>query len=265
MRFSCRIYIGSFTIVPADYRRYFLSLIKEAFKKSGSDGKLFAKKIYQDRMVKPFTFSVYMPVEKNGNYLKLKGDYINFFFSSNDYEYLIRVYNGLMAISNNNNGFVLFDKNFSVKNLYLLPKKDFTNKTQITFKTLSPFLIRDVEDGDYYAIPEFVNVNKDFKYLKKVDVDTFVNFMKLNIVTLCKKYLNNAILTDSIYINLSNKLSFAPVIHGSGDSGHEYKITLPALNGQFTIQAPSKVLELLYDIGIGARRSEGFGMLEVVE
>jgi len=32
-----------------------------------------------------------------------------------------------------------------------------------------------------------------------------------------------------------------------------------------TIQTSPEVLKLIYDIGIGARRSEGFGMLEVVE
>jgi len=39
MRFSCKIFLESpqNAIIPPNYRRYLLSMIKEALKKSGSD------------------------------------------------------------------------------------------------------------------------------------------------------------------------------------------------------------------------------------
>ncbi|MBP8992072.1 MAG: hypothetical protein KBG82_08855 [Spirochaetes bacterium] len=39
---------------------------------------------------------------------------------------------------------------------------------------------------------------------------------------------------------------------------------ITATDGCIVIQAPREVLQLIYDIGLGARRSQGFGMLEVV-
>jgi len=35
--------------------------------------------------------------------------------------------------------------------------------------------------------------------------------------------------------------------------------------GEFEIEAPQEVLQLIYDTGIGVRRSQGFGMLEFIK
>ncbi len=260
MRFSVKIFFNDVNvIIPPDYRRYLLSLIKEAFKRSSTDGKEFLEATYSDNKMKPFTFSAYIPIEKVEEESILNGKYINFYFSTNDYEFLMRIYNGLIAISQNKGNFKLFDRDFSLQHFFLMPEKKI-EKDKITFKTLSPFLVRDTEDGDYYLALEGLN-QKEFKYLKSVKEDRFIEALVCHLKSLSQQYLGYE--PSSITINNIN-LTLSPAKHGSSNPEHEnFSITLPALKGTLTIQAPIEVLQLVYDVGIGARRSEGFGMLEV--
>lgn len=264
MRFSCKVFIPKNTVIPADYRRYLLSLIKEAIKNSGSDGLEFYNRFYSDNQTKPFTFSAYFPINKNnGN--KLEGDYFSFFFSTNDYEFLMRVYNGLITIKNN--GFNLFGTKITdIKNFFLFPEKKFT-KNEALFKTLSPFLVRSTENGDNYLYPKNFQIqtndkNKNGSHWKYwEEAESFVEILQTSINALVKKELPEH--KGEVKIELSNAV-VVPILHGSGNAEHEFQMTFPGIKGLVKITALPEVLKLLYDIGIGARRSEGFGMLEVV-
>jgi len=261
MRFSCKIFLTNpnNAIIPPDYRRYLLSMIKEAFKKSGSDGEDFFENMYSGNTQKPFTFSAYFPIESENGVQRLKGEFFSFFFSTNDYEFLMRVYNGLNKVKD----YVLFGQNIKeVKHFFLSPERRFDKET-VTFKTLSPFLVRDTEDGDYYLVPQDLIDQKEFKYAKKgVSKDNVIDSLKKNIVSLVKRYLSFDYDENNLMITLE-KISLSPAKHGSKES--KFTMTLPAMKGFVRIQAYPEVLKLIYDIGIGARRSEGFGMLEVVE
>lgn len=273
--------------VPPDYRRYILSLFKEGLLQQGEESEEFFHKNFDKNFSKPFTFSAYIPFKKNSEDMVLGRNFIKIFFSTSDYEYMIRLYNGLNKLNEklkstknvNKSGisigeepFKLFGKNFVMNNFQLLPVKKIQSE-QVTFKTLSPFLLRNPEDGDYYIIPEGLT-SKDFKYKKEVDMQYFKKAMKLSIVSLSKKYLTmnedlseqmlDQNLDKDILLDFEN-LRVAPVKHGSKNPDHPYDITLPSLNGLIKVKTKKEILQLLYDIGIGARRSEGFGMLEVVE
>jgi CRISPR-associated endoribonuclease Cas6 len=39
---------------------------------------------------------------------------------------------------------------------------------------------------------------------------------------------------------------------------------IEATSGTIKIKAPANVLQLIYDAGLGAKRSQGFGMLEIL-
>jgi len=273
--------------IPPDYRRYILSLFKEGLLQEGEESKEFFHKNFDKNSSKPFTFSIYIPFKKDSESMVLGRNFIKIFFSTSDYEYLIRCYNGLNKLNeklkNKTNKsdseffsgkepFKLFGKSFVMKNFQLLPVRKIVDE-QLTFKTLSPFLLRSPEDGDYYIIPEGL-AGKDFKYKKEVDMQYFQKAMKLNIASLSKKYLTagedlscqktDQNLDKDILLDFED-LRVAPVKHGSKNPDHPYDITLPSLNGKIKVKAKKEILQLLYDIGIGARRSEGFGMLEVVE
>jgi len=231
-------------------------MIKEAFRQSGSDGENFFELWYSSNKIKPFTFSAYFPIKRENEKQRLNGEFFNVFFSTNDYEFLMRIFNGLKNIGNYN----LFGQKIKeVKHFFLAPEKRFDKDTLI-FKTVSPFLVRDTEDGDYYLAPDKLLSGKNFKYAKATDEHCLISALKKNIVSLVKKYLNIVYDENNLAIDLE-KNSLSPAKHGSGES--KFIMTLPAMKGSIKIKAHPEVLKLLYDIGIGARRSEGFGMLEV--
>jgi len=265
MRISFRLYFQKNTYFEPNYRQYFLSLFKEAFKNSSEDGKDFFHRYYGEKTIKPFTFSVYMPCKPVDKKLKLEGEYINLFFSTNDYEFLMRLYNGLLKISKRKDPFNLGkNKIEKIANINLLKEVKITKDT-VSFKTLSPLLIRDPDDGSKYLIPEFCNANKEFSLMKKVSKEKFIEGMKISSEKLVKNFLNK---DEKMEFHIDEStISMIPVIHGSKNekSHEEYMINYPAIKGHFKIEAKPDVLQLFYDIGIGARRSEGFGMLEVVE
>lgn len=262
MRFSCNIFLKKRVKVPSDYRSCLLSLIKEAIKKSGSDGENFYSQYYNNNITKPFTFSAYIPMKNQNNEHVLAGDFFKFFFSTNDYEFLMRVYNGLIAV--NNTDFQLFGSDIDIKNFFLCPEKTFVKK-EIVFKTLSPFLVRSTVNGDKYVYPDVAKkqVRNKGKYWEEVHESSFVDNLKKNLLKLVEKELPESSKTD-IHLELKNP-AVVPIIHGSGNKEHSYTMTFPGIKGEIKITASPEVLKLFYDIGIGARRSEGFGMVEVVE
>ncbi len=42
-------------------------------------------------------------------------------------------------------------------------------------------------------------------------------------------------------------------------------IKMPSVIGVFTIRAKPEILQMIYDIGLGVHRSQGFGLLEVIK
>lgn len=263
MRFSCNIFLKKRVKIPSDYRSCLLSLIKEAIKKSGNDGEEFYNQYYSNgNITKPFTFSAYIPMKNQNNENLLNGDFFKFFFSTNDYEFLMRVYNGLIAV--NNTDFKLFGSDIDIKNFSLSPEKVFV-KREIFFKTLSPFLVRCTVDGDKYLYPYAAKkqVKNKGKYWEEMNESAFIDSLKKNLLKLVEKELPEAPKTD-IHLELKNP-AVVPIIHGSGNKEHSYKMIFPGIKGGIKISASPEVLKLFYDIGIGARRSEGFGMLEAVE
>ncbi len=266
MRFSCKVFIPRGTLIPADNRRYLLSLLKEALQVSSKDGKEFYDMFYSENETKPFTFSAYFPLRHDNNQSVLDGDFFTLYFSTNNYEFLMRVYNGLMAIKHQSD-FTIFGAPLSeIKGFYLQPEKSFTQPS-ITFKTISPFLVRSGENGDKYLYPgnaliHTKDTNKNgerWKYWEKSE--DFASALKTSLQSLIQHELPEC--SSDINITIQQPV-VVPIFHGSGNADHAFKMTFPGIKGLITIQAAPEVLKLFYDIGIGARRSEGFGMLEVV-
>lgn len=258
MRLMCHISLPQNTEIPPYSRQTIHSLIKEAIKNSSSDGEDFYRRWYDSNKIKPFTFTIYFPLKRQNGSNVLDGDFFQFIFSTSDYEFLIRLYNGLLAIRSGD--FRIFGHPFSLKKCTLLPNKSITKDTA-TFKTLSPLLVRDPENGDKYFYPESCPLKvkgKDpdqWKYWQGVDDNKLIDALYKSLQSLAG--------TDDITINNYN-FNIVPIHHGSHNPDHPYTMTLPGLKGTITLRASPQVLQYLYDIGIGAKRSEGFGMLEVV-
>jgi CRISPR-associated endoribonuclease Cas6 len=105
------------------------------------------------------------------------------------------------------------------------------------FKTLSPFLVRDYEDKDKYLRPRDEGFAEQLGHIVSECAASFIG--------------RNATLefTDV-------KTETFPVFH--------YGMSVDAIKGVFTLKGEPEVLTMVYQIGLGSRRSQGFGMLEMV-
>jgi CRISPR-associated endoribonuclease Cas6 len=196
------------------------------------------KKFYEeDQKAKPYTFSVYSPdgFLKSGDEFKV-GKTLVFNFSTNSYEIGTYIYNGLVA--DKTKYFPFFEDN-QLKRLkaMLLQEPQIIGDTAV-FKTMSTVLINSVGKKDWYFIPD----NSEFSNAFDACVTTMVNELL---------GINNA------------KVIFNPVKIKRQVVKH-YGGNMQGFEGIFALSANPKVLQLIQTVGLGVRRSQGFGMLRVM-
>ncbi|MEZ0323171.1 MAG: CRISPR-associated endoribonuclease Cas6 [Hydrogenothermaceae bacterium] len=223
-----------------DYRRAVAKLIKVALKESSPD--LF--EIYygnkKANIPKPFTFSVnFKPKGKENDFFILENNHLlNIYLSSFDPVFVVSIYNGLLELKENP---MIFDNvKHEIVDFFVFPERKF-NKPEYTFKTLSPILVREIEDRKGKGFLSWEN-------------EKFIPNLIESINTMIKFY-KNVDIKNNIDIKLE-KMKSKPIRNYGGEIGNI---------GYLTISADPEVLSFIYKSGIGAKRSQGFGMLEVVE
>jgi CRISPR-associated endoribonuclease Cas6 len=249
MRFQAKIEVLDSPphLIPTNYRRNFASLIKEAIN-SGKSADEFYQRNYGDKKAnigKPFTYSVYMhsprlKKDKNKHFLEFDENTIGFNFSTNDYEFLMQVYNGMLKLSKD---FSPFQFGINIKDIHLALEHKFVDDIAI-FKTYSPVVVRKLEEhkGTGYVTPEDTDFDAMFRF---------------TIESQCRSFISPEYRLSSDFNYRFEQWKVARVYH--------YNEVIPAINAKLKMEAPTEVLQLIYDIGLGARRSQGFGMLEVVK
>lgn len=256
-------------ILPLDYRNYFMKLIKDALSLNDLGRDYLNKLYYYDEDVKersnkapkPFCFAVRFQhdkeefkKDKNIFYLKTP---VEFYISSTDKDFLVALYNGLI-----NRKLYPFKAGEGVikrvVNVLLLREKKII-ENRAFFKTLAPILIEDKEDNPLLPIDE--NGNN----LESSDVK-FVYFLReFNFIT-------DSILKGVRGEGIKERIEFKPikvrkevVKHRVREKNEEFKIyTFTCFSGVFELSGNPEDLNYLYQLGIGLRRAQGFGMVEVV-
>lgn len=249
--------------LPILYRNRFMSLIKDSLEKSNS---AYKEKLYPDKsqeitkVVKPFCFCVTMPTSRQIKKEKiiidrdfeiedtvfyfLDAGYISFIVSSSDYEFMVNLYNGLLE----NKSFQFSDDlTLMQKRIIMLNEKKIENNT-IAFKTLCPVLI---EKKDGKPILPFENIgvfNTEFNTI------------------------HDRILKDIRGYGLKRALKFEPLnlkkqvvkhtLRGFREKTGKPYMTLTCFEGSFKLSGDPEDLKMLYQIGIGLRTGQGFGMVE---
>jgi CRISPR-associated endoribonuclease Cas6 len=250
-----------------------MALIKEALEKADRSFKDF---LYPDKdskfskKVKPFSFSVYIPrgyrckterfvidedveVEDTVFYLP-EGSLLTLFISSSDYQFMINLYNGLLKTRRFkfNDEIILF-----MERVYMLNEKPIPmNQNEVTFKTLSPVLVEDKEGKPLLPFSE----------PQGVDLKTFNTHFNA---------IHDRILKDLRGKGLYRELEFIPfklrkqvvkhTLRGfRSNTGKPYMILTP-FHGTFCLRGDPGDLQMLYQIGIGLRTGQGFGMVEVIK
>lgn len=235
MRFSIIFKIDK-PILPVDYRSGFISLLKASYEMSCKDKYI---ELYETNTLKPFTFSVYFG---NGskiqdNKVLINSDRFILNFSTASLELGTYFYNGLLKIKKELKDYPLFEARISLENVNLKREVKIKEDT-VAFKTLSPFLVRDYNDKN--------------KYLKPSD-EGFADQLN-QIVSECSKHFMGR--DASIEFQTIKTTTKPPIFH--------YGAPVDGIKGMFALKGDPAVLDMIYKIGLGSRRSQGFGMLEVM-
>lgn len=239
------------------YRSFIMSLIKQALQTS--DPEYFKKLYYWDgkknKWTKPFCFAVGFPKFQLHKDVILCNKQFNLNISSSDYEFLVHLTNGLLQdklypfrISNNNS--FTFHSSVYIKDTPVVSE-------QVTFRTLSPILIEKVENGKKEPVLPF-----DDGFLETLNIIADMEISSIRYMQTGQKQ------------GLKKRLEFEPlkirkevIKHKINDfiniTGKNY-MTLTGFSGSFILKGHPDDLNVISENGLGLRRSQGFGFVEVI-
>ncbi|GAB6183000.1 CRISPR-associated endoribonuclease Cas6 [Thermodesulfovibrio hydrogeniphilus] len=250
--------------LPILYRHRFMALIKEALLKSDES---YKEKLYPDKksefskVTKPFCFSVLLPAKRRAEkqLIKIDNDFavedtvyffednsnISFFVSSCDNKFIIHLYNGLLKIGQ----FQLFDNGIITRQRIHYIREKPIKAENIAFKTMSPILIEDKDENPILPLDNLEEFNFHFNSI------------------------HDRILKDIRDYGLKRELKFSPISIKKQVVKHTLKdfrqqtgkpvMMLTCFSGSFILEGEPEDLKILYQIGIGLRTGQGFGMIDV--
>ena len=256
--------------LPIFYRHLFMGIIKEAIRKTDNEyyQHLYFYQHKTNKAARPFCFAVRFPFdrvklkEKERFYLQGPGQ---LHLSTPDPFLFTCLYNGLLKIKKEKEEFPYRGYSLKIDRMFMLNEKKITGNEAV-FKTLSPILIENKAEKP--CLPFDKKTGTPFS-----DTDEeYQEFLKeLNYIadkTLCgvRGHLG---LKE---IGLKEELIFFPiklrkevVKHKVRERDEKEKIyTFTCFSGMFKLKGHPEDLNLLSQVGLGFRRAQGFGMLEVV-
>lgn len=243
--------------VPLLYRNAFMSYLKEALRSSPSGEKRFQQLFHYENRTnkapKPFCFAVRFLHDKV-RFSEEKDTFtllspLHFYFSTSDTALFVDFYNGVI-----NRKIYPFQKGDFTLNYPLsvnfLREKPILRESAL-FETLSPILI---EDASHQPL------------LPSIDGDGERFVKELN-------YQTDAMLRGIRGEGLRWPLQFKPVHikkevvkHAVREREEDSRVyTFTCFSGSFYLQGDPQDLRDIQVLGLGRRRSQGFGMVEVVE
>lgn len=230
MRFVIEYEMGG-EYLPQDYRSGFISLIKNALQKSNL---VLFEQYYGSHQLKPFTFSVYFPELTDSADKNLHvGKKVRFIFSTFSLELATYLYNGLIKTRSYN----LFGNEMIFRSANL--RRDTKIRSEETvFKTISPVLISNEGSSEWHLLP---------------GEKGFIEGLNFAVGEIAQKFLAKEKAT----------IEFDPLRIKKKILRH-YGQHRSSFTGVFKLKGDIEVLQLIYDVGLGVRRNQGFGMLEVV-
>lgn len=239
-------YEGKCEMIPVAYQMMFVSMIKEALKNVCSE---YYKKIYlynedkNNKKSKNFCFSVFMKNFEMQQNNFIVNDRVIFNISSPDYEFMVNVYNGLQKMSK------FQYKNFEIEKITirLINERKIASETTI-FNTLSPICVKDKDNN-------MIDISHS-NYVKELN------------------YISNKVLENFRGRGLKKELQFMPIdmrkkivkedIKAFKDNTNREFFYVNAYAGRFALTGDIEDLRDIYMLGLGFKRNQGFGMLEVL-
>lgn len=232
--------------LPISYNTMFMSVIKEAIRKSSEDyyRSLYYYEDKSNKQTKNFTFAVYIKEYDIENENFIVKDRVILNISTPDLELGLHIYNGLI----NYPKFVY--KDYELKRLRVdLGKEKVIQNNEAIFNALSPICIKS-RNG------KFLNID-DEEYIKEL------NYISNEIL---KNYRGYGLKKDVKFENI--KLNKVVVKEGlrefKNTTGKSYQY-VNGYKGRFKLCGDIEDLNDLYKLGVGFKRGQGFGYIDLVE
>jgi|GEM_PF-366320 CRISPR-associated endoribonuclease Cas6 len=248
--------------IKDDYRRYFISFVKMSFEDNFD-------KIYSKKIVKPFTFSVFL----GKNFKKEKEEMIisppvNLIFSTGDFEIFTQFFNGVMKMKEENKGIKIGGgKILRIKNLFLMKPAEITSSSAI-FKTVETCILTNPDEDA-----------KNFKRWFITPKDNLDEFNRIFEKRMNQKYeiiKGRKISAKIRLIPLGDEERQRLVRKGviPGSFNHEsikevyvkhYGGFMRGFKGVFYLEGNPEMLQFVYDYGLGVRTGQGFGLIDILQ
>jgi len=252
-----------------DYRRYFMSFLKDAFTKSG-----VYRDLYSTKTLKPFTFSVYLgddfKILEDNDSEEIEANLpFHLIFSTGDPVIFAQFYNGVLYLKESKKGITLpKGQVIPIKDI-LLAKDTKIKSSHVVFRTTNVCVLTDpdqsAKDFDkWYTVPENGSLDRFEAVLKRRVFEKYEILTgkraKCDLrFTPCSNdkvlsYVRRGVISPSY---LSNSIKEVVVEHYGG--------FLKGFKGVFHLESCPEILQFIYDYGLGVKTGQGFGLLEVVE
>ena len=242
-------------VIIKEYRLAIISFIKHALEKNYKNT---YDAIYNNNTkMKAFTFGVYLPDAKiNNNGIELyKNDknqtYINITFSIFDNELFIELYNSFNSMINKKYAYDNNSMIMTLRKITMLNEKAIS-KNRVLIKFLSPLILRNHNR----------ETNKDI-YLTFKD-QNFNSLLNQSVERIAKEFNFESSEIKLITVNTTDENGNI-IKEESKTTVVPFKENLISASfGKFCLEGDTTLLNNLYKTGIGSRRSDGFGLFEVL-
>lgn len=231
------------TYLPIDYRSCFVSWIKKALS-IGNEGKYF-EQYYRDTVEKPFTFAVVMNKPKfSKEKVCFEGNRLRVYFSVTD---------------RNRTSLIFLNCFLKMKYLdFKLPQDNvmcLVNVRQLESQIIQEdrALLQTVAGSSIVLREHNKETNKD-KYYTCED-EGYIEKLEESIKRQC---LRNGYTEQKVQKIKVNSVQGKKVVV------KHYNVLIDGVSGVFDISAPKEILNELYTVGFGARKSFGFSFVDVV-
>lgn len=242
MRFTLTLELKD-RIFPIEYRKLVLSYIKNALSEC-NNGKYYDE-FFKDTIQKDYCFSVVLPRAKfNKDNIELEGNEIKILFSTEDKKKVGFILFSAFILQKNK-AYPLKNNNFMVlKNIKNEKEEEILNSKAIFKTTIGSGIC--VRDHDRESNKDIYYVYSDKEFREKLQV-----------------ILNNELIKAGFTKEEANEIKVNPIQCKKVVVKH-YRRYIDTTIGMLEIQADNKILQHFYNVGIGSRKSAGFGMLDLV-
>lgn len=242
MRICCTL---SCEQIPRAYRTMFVSFIKKCLETADEN---YYKELYffqdkQNKKSKQFTFSVALKNYKLVEDLFIIKDRVEWYVSSPDQKWMIHFYNGLLKTEQ------LVYRNFVLtrEKIRIVKEKEI-NSSVVVCKTLSPIYIKD-QKGRALS-PDDESYEKELQYISNLNL---MNFRGYGLKSSLR----------FVPIEMKQTIVKEPIVKFQKQTQRPY-LLLEGYKGRFLLEGDPEDLRDLYQLGLGFRRSSGWGMFEVI-